>query len=175
VTATAGRQEFDGPESPDRSESPALPESPESPERPAGPELDEAVARLSLALGRLNRVVRRGDATGLGSGSISALATLVRCGPTRLGDLAAREGVTPPTLTRIVGGLEDLGFVVRQPDPDDRRATRVQATEAAEELVAGVGSARVAQLRARIDTLSQADVAILVRAVPVFEALATEQ
>ena len=139
------------------------------------PELRDAVARLSLALGRLTRVVRRGgDLGGLGPGSISALATLVRSGPMRLGDLAVREGVAPPTLTRIVAGLEDSGYVVRTPDPNDRRATRVQATETAAELVAGVGLARVSRLRDRIDTLGDDDRQALLRAVPVIEALAAD-
>jgi DNA-binding MarR family transcriptional regulator len=139
------------------------------------PDLDDAVARLALALGRLTRMVRRGgDLGGLGPGSISALATLVRSGPMRLGDLAVREGVAPPTLTRIVAGLEESGYVVRAPDPDDRRATRVQATPAATGLIAGVGSARVSRLRDRIDTLGDDDLRALLRAVPVIEALAAD-
>ena len=139
------------------------------------PEIGDGAARLSLALARLTRVVRRGgDLAGLGPGSISALATLVRGGPMRLGDLAVREGVAPPTLTRIVAGLEESGHVVRTPDPDDRRATLVQATDTAAELVAGVGLARVSRLRDRIDTLADDDLRALLRAVPVIEALAAD-
>jgi DNA-binding MarR family transcriptional regulator len=138
-------------------------------------DLDDAVARLSVALGRLTRVMRRGGQTGLGPGSISALATLVRSGPMRLGDLAAREGVAPPTLTRIVAGLEDLGYVVRVPDPDDRRATRVETTPAAAELVAGVGSARLAQLRTRVDGLASDELRALLQALPVIESLAADE
>lgn len=139
------------------------------------PEVGDGAARLSLALARLTRVMRRGgDFGGLGPGSISALATLVRGGPMRLGDLAMREGVAPPTLTRIVAGLEDSGYVVRAPDPDDRRATRVEATDTAAELVAGVGLARVSRLRDRIDTLGDDDLRALLRALPVIEALAAD-
>jgi DNA-binding MarR family transcriptional regulator len=138
-------------------------------------DLDDAVARLSVALGRLTRVMRRGSPTGLGPGSISALATLVRGGPMRLGDLAAREGVAPPTLTRIVAGLEETGYVVRAPDPDDRRATRVESTPAAAELVAGVGSARLTQLRARVDRLAAEELRALLKALPVIESLAADE
>jgi DNA-binding MarR family transcriptional regulator len=138
-------------------------------------EIHDAVARLSLALGRLVRMLRRGGPIGLGPGSISALATLVRSGPLRLGDLAAREGIAPPTLTRIVAGLEEAGYVVRVPDPDDRRATRAEATPAATTVVAGIGSARVAQLRTRVDALSADDLQALLRAVPVIEALAADE
>jgi len=139
------------------------------------PEVGDGAARLAVALARLTRVMRRGgDLAGLGPGSISALATLVRSGPMRLGDLALREGVAPPTLTRIVTGLEESGHVVRAPDPDDRRATRVQATETAAELVAGLGVARVSRLRDRIETLADADLRALLRAIPVIEMLAAD-
>jgi DNA-binding MarR family transcriptional regulator len=139
-------------------------------------EAGDGAARLSLALARLTRVLRRGgDLAGLGPGSISALATLVRGGPMRLGDLALREGVAPPTLTRIVAGLEESGYVVRAPDPDDRRATRVQATDSAIALVAGVGLGRVSRLRERIETLDEDDRRALLRAIPVIEALAADE
>jgi DNA-binding MarR family transcriptional regulator len=138
-------------------------------------ELHEAVARLSVALGRLIRVLRRGGTAGLGPGSISALATLARCGPMRLGDLAVRESIAPPTLTRIVASLEEAGYVLRAPDPDDRRAARVEATAAGAEVAAGVGSARVAGLRLRIDALSPDDRQALLRAIPVIEALAADE
>jgi DNA-binding MarR family transcriptional regulator len=142
----------------------------------AAPEAGDGAARLSLALARLTRVLRRGgDLAGLGPGSISALATLVRGGPMRLGDLALREGVAPPTLTRIVAGLEESGYVVRAPDPDDRRATRVQATDSAIALVAGVGFGRVSRLRERIETLDEDDRRALLRAIPVIEALAADE
>ena len=45
-----------------------------------------------------------------------------RSGSVRLGDLAAAERVTSPTLTKIVANLEAAGLVHRSADPDDRRA-----------------------------------------------------
>jgi DNA-binding MarR family transcriptional regulator len=138
-------------------------------------DLDDAAARISLVLGRLNRMLRRGSVTGLGPGSVSALATLVRSGPMRLGDLASREGVAPPTLTRIVVGLQDGGLVERRPDPDDGRATQVQATPQAHEMMTGLGSSRFAQLHARLSALTDADRDLLLRAVPVLEALAADE
>jgi DNA-binding MarR family transcriptional regulator len=138
-------------------------------------QLGEAAGRLSMALGRLNRVLRRGQPAGLGPGTISALATVVRCGPIRLGDLAAREQIAPPTLTRIVAGLEESGYVLRSPDPKDGRATRVEATPAAHEVISGAGSTRVGLLRTRLDALSQADLDALLAAVPILEALASDE
>ncbi|MDT0317727.1 MarR family winged helix-turn-helix transcriptional regulator [Streptomyces millisiae] len=48
----------------------------------------------------------------------------------RPGELAARLSVEASHVTRQVQHLERSGFVTRVPDPDDRRAQRVQLTEA---------------------------------------------
>ena len=134
----------------------------------------EVVARLSLALGRLTRVLRRDNPTGLGPGSVSALATVVRSGPVRLGDLAGREGVSPPTLTRSVTTLEGCGYVRRSPDPADRRASLVSATPQARELIAGIGGARVRTLLARLAALPEGERERLLSAVRALELLADD-
>ena len=40
-------------------------------------------------------------------------------GPLRLGDLATREVITPPTVTRLVSSLQDRSLVHRVTDPED--------------------------------------------------------
>src|SRR4051794_19989348 len=55
--------------------------------------------------------------TAVGHGALSALSTLTKQGPQRLGTLAGIEGVSAPSMTRIVGSLEALGHVRRTPDP----------------------------------------------------------
>lgn len=49
-------------------------------------------------------------------------------GPFRLSVLAERMGITAPTASRAVDGLVDLGLIERLPDPDDRRAVRIDLT-----------------------------------------------
>ena len=44
--------------------------------------------------------------------------------------LADLLGVDAPTVTRKVQQLEQEGFVARHPDPDDRRATRIELSPA---------------------------------------------
>ena len=134
----------------------------------------ETVVRISLALGRLNRLLRRSTATGLGPGSVSALATLVSGGSMRLGDLAAREGVAPPTMTRIVSALEENGFITRVPDPADRRASLVTATASAVEEIRGLGDARRSELLARLEALPEAEREALLAAVPALELLSED-
>jgi DNA-binding MarR family transcriptional regulator len=57
-----------------------------------------------------------------------ALFELVDGGPLRLNDLAARMGTTPPTASRAVDALDELGMVERTSDPTDRRALQIQLT-----------------------------------------------
>ena len=51
-------------------------------------------------------------------------------GPLRMGELAASTLIAPSSCTRIVGGLVAEGWVVRSPDPGDRRVVRVGLTAA---------------------------------------------
>ena len=46
----------------------------------------------------------------------------------RLKDLATRAGITPQSMGQFVDELEDLGYVERRSDPDDRRAKRIHLT-----------------------------------------------
>jgi DNA-binding MarR family transcriptional regulator len=49
-------------------------------------------------------------------------------GPVRLSELAERMGITAPTASRAVDGLVELGLLERLPDPEDRRAVRIDVT-----------------------------------------------
>jgi DNA-binding MarR family transcriptional regulator len=58
----------------------------------------------------------------------AALEVLQAEGPLRLGDLGARLGIAPSTLTRNLDRLEERGLVARVEDPEDGRAFRVTLT-----------------------------------------------
>jgi DNA-binding MarR family transcriptional regulator len=136
---------------------------------------EDVPARLYLAIGRLSRSLRRSGASGgLGHGSISALSTLVGCGEMRLGDLANKEGVAAPTMSRIVAALVEAKYVQREPDPVDRRAWLVKATPDGERMVSGLRSTRVQELRRRIERLPEDKQAQLITAIPVLEELLIE-
>src|SRR3954452_771734 len=141
---------------------------------PEAPAPDDAAARLYVVVGRLVRMLRRTGTADVSPGALSALSPLTRGGPTRLGDLAAREAVAAPTMTRIVAVLEDAGLVARRPDPADGRAVVVGATQAGAALVQGESFARSSALRRRVAALPDADRATLVAALPVLESLARD-
>ena len=127
--------------------------------------------RLYLAIGRLSRALRRSSTAGLGHGSISALSTLASCGQMRLGDLAAKEGVAAPTMSRIAAALVEADYVRRDPDPADRRAWLVRATDEGERVLSEVRSNRVQELRRRIELLDDDELTRLRAALPVLERL----
>ena len=60
----------------------------------------------------------------------------------RVTDLAEILGVDTPTVTRKVQQLERDGMVVRQTDPDDRRASRIRLTPAGRRTIERVRRAR---------------------------------
>ena len=134
---------------------------------------EEHVAdRLHSAAIHLLRLVRREDETsGLTAPRLSALSVVVFAGPITLRDLAAAEGVTPPTMTRLVDGLEGDGLVVRRDDPTDGRAIRIRATAKGTKLLMNARAQRVAALTARVADLSPDDQDLLGRAAEVMERL----
>src|ERR1700737_4445557 len=84
--------------------------------------------RLRLAVTRLNRRLRAEADSGLTASGMAALATIGRRGPLALGELAAVEGVKPPTMTATVAALEAEGLIARTGDEKDRRVSRVALT-----------------------------------------------
>src|SRR5690349_2739672 len=101
---------------------------------PSGEDSVDAAAtarRLHAAAIHLLRALRRQDAaSGVGPARLSALSVLVFRGPTTLGELAQAEQVRPPTMSRVVAGLEEAGLVRRQADPADARRAHLHATAA---------------------------------------------
>jgi DNA-binding MarR family transcriptional regulator len=135
-------------------------------------DLDTA-AVLYVQLGRLVRMLRQESAgTAVGPGGVSAMVTLSRHdGGLRLGQLAEIEGVSAPSLTRIVNALEELGLVERAPDPLDGRAQRVALTASGAAMIATGQDSRVAALRRRVADLTPSDRRLLADALPALEAL----
>jgi DNA-binding MarR family transcriptional regulator len=130
--------------------------------------------RLYRALSLLIRWARRSSVSRLGPGTMSALATIADVGPVRLGDLAAREGLTPATLSRIVAALEDEDLISREADPEDRRSTFVSATSDGRRLVDDVRHLRAQALLERVNRLEPAQRTALLEALDALEALGSE-
>jgi DNA-binding MarR family transcriptional regulator len=131
----------------------------------------EALAdRLHSAAIHLLRGVRRVDeATGLSAARLSALSVVVFAGPITLSELAAAEQVTPPTMTRLVAGLEAEGMVRRVPHPQDGRSLWVRPTAKGSRTLQAGQARRVAYLADQLGPLGSEELADLDRALDLLE------
>lgn len=143
------------------------------------PELSEddldAVSTLRAAVLRLARRLRhqRVDES-LSPTEMSVLGTLCHYGSATPGELARKEHVQPPSMTRIVAMLEAKGLVRRDPHPEDRRQVVVTQTEQAEEMLAESRRRRNVWLSDRAaGGLTEEEWEALRKAAPVLEKLAT--
>lgn len=130
------------------------------------------VTRLRVALARLSRRLRRHEIAGLTPTQLAALATVEQAGPLRLGDLAAAEGIAPSTLTRLVTALEDMGYVLRNTDPSDARASTLAITPLGHQTLERIRGETTLVLAKSLRELTPAQRAALAAALPVLEQLA---
>src|SRR5579872_66747 len=116
--------------------------------------------------------MRRHELAGLTPTQLAALATIGKTGPMRLGDLAAAEGIAPSTLTRLVTALEDSGYVRRNADPSDARASTLAITPRGHETLERLRTESTLVLAASLRLLTPAQRSALADALPVLELLA---
>lgn len=121
----------------------------------------------SAAIHLLRQLRKEDDASGVSAPRLSALSVVVFGGPLTLGQLAAAEQVKPPTMTRIVTGLEKEGLVQRIGDTRDRRLTRIRATAKGRSVLAAGRARRVQKLATAIKRLGRRELAQLKRGVQV--------
>ena len=131
----------------------------------------ELAARLRLSVTRLARRLRQKSDVEATASQISALATIERLGPLTIGELSAAERVQPPSMTRIVAGLEDLDLIQRETDERDRRVARVRVSSLGQGLLERSRSKKNAYLAARLGSLSDEERAALARAADILERL----
>lgn len=119
----------------------------------------------SAAIHLLRQLRKEDDASGLSAPRLSALSVVVFGGPLTLGALARAEQVKPPTMTRIVTGLEKDDLVKRKSDSRDGRLTHIQATAKGNRVLAAGRARRVTRLAGAIAKLKRSELAELRRGV----------
>jgi len=135
----------------------------------------QLASRLRLAVMRLARVLRQKAQDSITPSQLSALVSIERDGPVTLGELAALESVQPPTMTRIVAGLEEQGLVQREVDPADRRISRVRMTSQARKLLERNRSRKTAYLASRMRELTPEELDVLARAAGLLERMTEDE
>ncbi|RMI29661.1 MarR family winged helix-turn-helix transcriptional regulator [Nocardia stercoris] len=130
-------------------------------------------AELALAVVRMTRRLRgrRGDAQ-ISLTQLSALATLFREGAMTPGALAARERVQPPSMTRVIASLTNLGLVKRDPHPTDGRQAIVSISDAGSALISDETDAREAWMSEQLAGLSETELRTLSEAVGIIRRIA---
>jgi DNA-binding MarR family transcriptional regulator len=135
----------------------------------------ELASHLGPSLLRLTRILRnqRVDLS-ITLTQLSAIATLNKHGAMSAGELAACERVQPPSMTKVLAHLEQLGLVRRDVRPTDRRQAIIAITPAGEKLLESERRSRDAWLTRRLATLSADERALLDRVVPILDKLAEQ-
>jgi DNA-binding MarR family transcriptional regulator len=90
-------------------------------------------------ISRLARSMREGvdaDFAKLGL-NVAHWAILATCEerPMRVVEVAKRVGVDAAGITRLIEKLVAMGYVLREPDPDDRRAQRISLTREGQDML----------------------------------------
>jgi DNA-binding MarR family transcriptional regulator len=127
---------------------------------------------LSLAVIRLARQLRfRRAESPISLSQLSALVTLDKEGSMTPGALAERERVRPPSMTRVIASLVDLGYVERTAHPDDGRQVLVSVSAAGSELIEAERRASQEWLKRRLDRLDAEQRATLLTAADLMTAI----
>jgi len=121
---------------------------------------------LRPALLRIGRELRReARAVGVSPEQVALLVSIKYSPGIGVRELAARERVTPPALTKHVDRLERDGLVVRTPSSDDRRRVGLTLTDEGQRVLRRVRSRRTAWLASRLRELDADELAAVEAAV----------
>src|SRR3954465_13295724 len=134
---------------------------------------EQLAISLRESIMRLNRRLRQARAVGdLTFSQLSALTSLQRAGALTPRELADIERVQPPTMTKIVGKLEERGLVARTPHPTDGRQVILAATEEGRAVYAQFERARNEWLAQQLAQLDPEDRDTLSRAAEILQQVA---
>ena len=120
------------------------------------------------------RRLRQEAGAGISPSQTAALATIERHGPLTPSELAERERVQRPTVTRVLARLEQDGLVSRAADPADRRSSLLSVSEDGRALLAAMRTRKDAFLARRLEGLDDEEREALARAAAILEQMLQE-
>jgi DNA-binding MarR family transcriptional regulator len=137
-----------------------------------GSDLERLAEDIGTTAARVAREVRRPLLSQeVSFARMRVLALLLENGPQRIMQLALLDQVAQPSMTIMVDGMEQLGWVERNPDPTDRRAVLVSLTPAGAAEVKRVQGIRSRALAAQLAEMADDDIDQLQAAVDAFHRL----
>ena len=102
------------------------------------------------------------------------LVTIDFCGPQRITELATMEGVSQPSMSGVVTGLERAGLVERKRDPQDRRVVLVGLTAQGQQYLQRRRESGVEMLARLIGSLPDSESEALLATLPILERLSVQ-
>ncbi|MGW8687703.1 MarR family winged helix-turn-helix transcriptional regulator [Streptomyces sp. NPDC055817] len=135
----------------------------------------ELAERLRAAIQQLLPELRaQGMQSQLTPSRLAALAALSAHGPLRISDLATRMGIALSTVSRMVDLLDGFGWIERQADPQDQRATLIALNDTGQALLDSTRRQAATRLAERIHQLTADHQHSLHDALPALEALSAQ-
>src|SRR2546425_12104701 len=136
--------------------------------------MDVADRLHSAAINLLRQVRKQDVATREAPARLSALSVLVFGGPVTLGQSAAAEQVKPPTMTRIVTGLERSRLAERVDDAEDARRVRIRGTPKGVRLLQKAPQRRIGNLAGHLNSLAEKEMRVLGQSAEALESVLRE-
>lgn len=111
------------------------------------------------------------ESAGLSRARLSALSVVVFFPGVTPAELAQTEGVTRPTITSLIQGLENDGLITRKAaaESSDRRFAHLYATAAGERKLRAAREARLSVIERALADLTKEERSALSRALDVLE------
>jgi DNA-binding MarR family transcriptional regulator len=134
----------------------------------------DLAGHLRLTIVRTARRLRQEAGGELSPSLTAALSTVERHGPMTPSEVAARERIQRPTVTRVLARLEEQGLIERMADPRDGRSSLVTVTKPGRELLAELRTRKTAFLAHRIERLTPEERDTLERATDILERMLAE-
>lgn len=134
----------------------------------------ERVARMihSAAIRLLRRLRKTDEESGISTARLSILSVLVFTGDKTPGELAHIEQVKPPTMTKLIQGLETDGLVVRKAHVKDRRASMLRVTAKGRNKLLKAQRLRIETLMELMHSLDSQEIRTLAKASELMEKIA---
>jgi DNA-binding MarR family transcriptional regulator len=132
-------------------------------------------SELRLSVMRLRRRLasERHPDNELSLTAMAVLGALFRHGDLSVGELASRERVQPPSMTRTVTCLVEGGYAEKLAHETDGRQVVVHLTESGRTTLLADRARRDAWLARQLNTLTAAERDVLRHAAPILEKLST--
>lgn len=125
-----------------------------------------------MAAARLTRLASR-DVSSLPHAAMRLMGRLDELGPSRISDLAKADRCSQPTMSNLVQRQEENGWVRREPDPTDSRASLISLTTAGRAELDQARYEAGAAIASRLSQLPATDLATLEAAVTVMQSILT--